>query len=620
MSDPVTNVEIEDVLSSIRRLVSEEARPPRSKPEVARAVPDRLVLTPSLRVQDEDTPVKPEPRSAAGSASDRILLTNPAGVVPLMDETTKPEPDDPEAATVESESTAPADAGHETGPEALAPDDVQPEREADTAGLVHAWQGTEAASQAEDAPTVEASPGRIEAASPLASDPDEGAGTAEPAGSPVAEGSGARDSARSFFDETPADRAAEEQPPHRTPVLDLQAYAPEAAEHDVVDDEHHPDTEGRNGTLARLVGEEVARTFSADLAEEHEEDHATPSSSFPKEQSFASDQDAAQDADPAPSATLTLSEIFAATAGDLDAQSKDSTQRADDPFAETSVQDAAETSALDALIAEASRPKPVLDAAQPTSGGAAPERPSDDETAKPTTFPDSLTEQAKAGPDRWADGSMHDATVEPDSSDAVSNPGDRPFQSSVEVGTGAAPGWALAEGPTSLHSKIAALEKLLGRDKPSPAQDGAEDSAERPTFQRSTSERALDWEDHRPVPGAPADDLGAQGVGTAKAADGFDPVQTRRDIDAEAEGEAAFSSSDKGTVAPQGAEAIGAHGHDTGGALTAHAAIDEEVLRQLVSDIVRQELQGVLGERITRNVRKLVRREIHRVVMSQEFD
>ena len=48
--------------------------------------------------------------------------------------------------------------------------------------------------------------------------------------------------------------------------------------------------------------------------------------------------------------------------------------------------------------------------------------------------------------------------------------------------------------------------------------------------------------------------------------------------------------------------------------------IDEAILRELVGDIVRQELQGALGERITRNVRKLVRREIHRMLISQEFD
>ena len=48
--------------------------------------------------------------------------------------------------------------------------------------------------------------------------------------------------------------------------------------------------------------------------------------------------------------------------------------------------------------------------------------------------------------------------------------------------------------------------------------------------------------------------------------------------------------------------------------------IDEAMLRDMVADIVRQELQGALGERITRNVRKLVRREIQRALLSQELD
>lgn len=48
--------------------------------------------------------------------------------------------------------------------------------------------------------------------------------------------------------------------------------------------------------------------------------------------------------------------------------------------------------------------------------------------------------------------------------------------------------------------------------------------------------------------------------------------------------------------------------------------IDEDALRDLIGEIVRQELQGALGERITRNVRKLVRREIHRALMAQGLD
>jgi cell pole-organizing protein PopZ len=60
-------------------------------------------------------------------------------------------------------------------------------------------------------------------------------------------------------------------------------------------------------------------------------------------------------------------------------------------------------------------------------------------------------------------------------------------------------------------------------------------------------------------------------------------------------------------------------GEDSGMMLD-DAVLDEEALRDMVSEIVRQELQGALGERITRNVRKLVRREIHRALASQDMD
>ncbi len=47
---------------------------------------------------------------------------------------------------------------------------------------------------------------------------------------------------------------------------------------------------------------------------------------------------------------------------------------------------------------------------------------------------------------------------------------------------------------------------------------------------------------------------------------------------------------------------------------------DEQVLRELVRDIIREELAGTLGERITRNVRKLVRAEIARALAVREFE
>ncbi|ABG31364.1 hypothetical protein CEP88_18505 [Roseobacter denitrificans] len=47
--------------------------------------------------------------------------------------------------------------------------------------------------------------------------------------------------------------------------------------------------------------------------------------------------------------------------------------------------------------------------------------------------------------------------------------------------------------------------------------------------------------------------------------------------------------------------------------------LDEKALRSMVADIVKSELQGELGDRITRNVRKLVRREIHRALTAKSF-
>lgn len=48
--------------------------------------------------------------------------------------------------------------------------------------------------------------------------------------------------------------------------------------------------------------------------------------------------------------------------------------------------------------------------------------------------------------------------------------------------------------------------------------------------------------------------------------------------------------------------------------------LDEEALNQIVRHLIREELQGVLGERITHNVRKLVRAEINRALTARSLD
>ncbi|MES0823841.1 hypothetical protein [Ruegeria sp. SCP11] len=59
---------------------------------------------------------------------------------------------------------------------------------------------------------------------------------------------------------------------------------------------------------------------------------------------------------------------------------------------------------------------------------------------------------------------------------------------------------------------------------------------------------------------------------------------------------------------------------DEGKVKTASLTLDEDMLRSLIAQVVREELQGVLGQRITRNVRKMVRREIYRALAEQKLD
>ena len=53
-----------------------------------------------------------------------------------------------------------------------------------------------------------------------------------------------------------------------------------------------------------------------------------------------------------------------------------------------------------------------------------------------------------------------------------------------------------------------------------------------------------------------------------------------------------------------------AEGLEGGRRRRAAPILDEEALRGMINAIVREELQGELGDRINRNLRKLIRREI----------
>lgn len=113
-------------------------------------------------------------------------------------------------------------------------------------------------------------------------------------------------------------------------------------------------------------------------------------------------------------------------------------------------------------------------------------------------------------------------------------------------------------------------------------------SAQEGEWEEEDVSEALVWEDHSTEEATPAGPLGAEEYSEAQMAEAQSAPQ---------EDDAAFDFMNAD-----------------------EALLDEDTLREMVSEIVRQELQGALGERITRNVRKLVRREIHRALMAQEFE
>ena len=87
--------------------------------------------------------------------------------------------------------------------------------------------------------------------------------------------------------------------------------------------------------------------------------------------------------------------------------------------------------------------------------------------------------------------------------------------------------------------------------------------------------------------------------------------------------DASAKVADEGTDEARDAEAPSPTDANTPPVEAAAAALavlpDEDALRLMVSRMIREELAGELGERITRNMRKLVRREIKRALSSKDL-
>ncbi|MDF1856248.1 hypothetical protein [Pseudooceanicola sp.] len=145
---------------------------------------------------------------------------------------------------------------------------------------------------------------------------------------------------------------------------------------------------------------------------------------------------------------------------------------------------------------------------------------------------------------------------------------------------GAIPSFLRSRGITSMDEPIAEMEPAVSR-----ASATFRTVDPRDDDQEAFSAGTMPWEDHADDPTADALNLRSD-----------DPEE---EIDAQV----LWTDPDE----------------DAGLAIDATSMIDEDILRDMVAEIVRQELQGALGERITRNVRKLVRREIQRSLTAHDL-
>ena len=184
-----------------------------------------------------------------------------------------------------------------------------------------------------------------------------------------------------------------------------------------------------------------------------------------------------------------------------------------------------------------------------------------------------------------------------------------------------------------LEASIAELEAAVSGDEHEYEPDGSEDSAEAFYWPGSMVRPLHEIEDAETQDGDAdeggadeGDELASQDHHTHDEADGSaDMGMAEDDAGAKAEvdiAEAHFSDDEDTAEEKAAEEKADVYADDDLDNLLFDGteSMDEEALRKLISEIVREELMGTLGERITRNVRKLVRREIYRILSSQEFD
>ncbi len=585
MPDPVSNAEIEDVLSSIRRLVSEE---PSSLKRRTPAAPGRLVLTPAQRVEAPEPEVEAE---AEAEAEDTALdAADMTGDDYDLDETLVLGELSAAAEDEASDEVAELDAEPEPEPE----QEPQPEPEDDTA------QDDSAGDEARWTPSEVDVPDLSDLA---ASAPETAPETAPEAAAPA----------------RPAPKDPTVAPPSTLEerIKGLEAALMQSG------GEWEPDgSESGDSDLTRPLrgsGDDLAATwrkeqeqpragrvlaFSDPDAEAEKLSRTAGSGTAANSPAPASGQPAAPEAPRAPQISA-IRAAFASIGPTLVRPEARAVLRAESHHAlgggetpEAPTQDSASVPPMDvpapepedvreeaaeaAMAFTRHTPEPMEEAEEAAAPDEAPEAPfvalDFDATPEEYEAPDPGAEEEDAGaktafvlpiPEEAAE------TEEPEADDAAA------FEAPETA-------YVLTEPELEPEPEPEPEPEFAPELEAEPEPEATYETAHEPEAPEASApaEEALEWEEWEPEEDEEAAEPAPQDAAYADAAPEYDADE------AEAEGLNLYSD---------------------------EAVLDEDALREMVSELVREELQGVLGERITRNVRRLVRREIERALALRDM-
>lgn len=546
MSDPVSNSDIEDVLSSIRRLVSEEPAARKSPdPEDAARV-ERLVLTPAFRVPDasddtaEDMESSDTAESSEGNENNDFLVLHASDAVP--EAPTAPPLD--EAPMVEAEeSVAPVllmPNGHteEISNTAQAQEPAKTPHEGDANKSIDQFL---AAHSGNDEQVSEGTTRQV---------PEEFEADSE-----WRESNGESAVQRGQADTPPTPLISSDIPLMQR-VAELEAAierAPQDWEPDGSEDGSDDQTRPLSADLAETEPDEFVEPDVSQGADEA----LDPSSNAIEQQSASWEADRLQDsseADETTSADMGVGDALDDMT--LDAAPKDHVAEENQPT-ESRVQDT-DHGIEDAEIVDEPSSEGFFDRAFSVETTDDADAPADDPNNDESAHIDEDSEQSERGSLSALEASESVSSFEPSVTEVADTSSDPASSDEVDQQEDEATANAHEEPMSAVH-----------RDMAGPIPD--------PKSLAAFMDKAQNWE------------TGAEEL-SHEQDDGGDDAELG-------------TQEDENVLAVEDA-----------------VTIDEEALRQLVGELVREELQGVLGERITRNVRRLVRHEIQRAFALRDLD